>query len=254
MNDIDYFDRYWQAVERLTSCDPARKSSAILLGRPNPAPVDGVTLVRELWASMGGERWANPVSVSAGNWVWRSSLPAHKTTSPEVTLERAVVAVGGHQDWTFQMSTASGLHGRASGLRRAVDLVHRRGDGHYEFIELKVDSDNPMYAAYEILSYGLAYLHARLNGKRGVGIHDVMTAKAIDLVALGPSDWYMHTRRGGAGIEFELRELTSMIANGIAGLVESVGSAGQLRMGFRFDKFEQGADTLPTAADIVRRF
>lgn len=49
---------------------------------------------------------------------------------------------------------------RAQG-RRAIDLVHRIAPGHFEFIELKTGSNTPLYAAFEILGYGLSWCLAR---------------------------------------------------------------------------------------------
>jgi hypothetical protein len=49
------------------------------------------------------------------------------------------------------MPVASGLVGPASNKRAAVDLVYREDPTTYSLIELKVDSDNPLFAAIEIL-------------------------------------------------------------------------------------------------------
>lgn len=206
MNQESYFTNYWQAVSRLLECSPKQRTSAIRLGTPAAPPIDGVGLIRELMAAMQGTGWREPASVSAGNWAWRTELSDHSLSSPEVALERAVVANGGVANWTYQMPTASGLHGPRSDKRRSIDLVQRRSADHYVFVELKVNSDQPLYAAFEILGYGLAYLHAQRNGQRGSGLHDVMTAKRIDLVVLGPDDWYTYTTRRGERKRFDFWE------------------------------------------------
>jgi len=253
MNEENYFDSYWQAVARLLNCNPKQKTSAIRLGAPETPPIDGVALVRELMAVMSGARWREPASASGGNWAWRSELSDHSTLSPEVVLERAVVALGGVADWTYQMPTSSGLHGSASGKRRSIDLVRRRGADHYALVELKVNSDQPLYAAFEILGYGLAYLHARRNGQRGSGLHDVMTARRIDLVVLGPHDWYAFITRSGERHRFALAALAAAIESGLAPLLRELPDVSPEVMRFQFSSFGN-ATTSAAAAEIVREF
>jgi hypothetical protein len=86
------------------------------------------------------------------NWRWPRLQPqiAAHNTSPEVVLERAIAAAcgrTGRTDWANQVPVASGLIVGAADRRRAIDLVHKRGERHFELIELKIASDTPLYAA-----------------------------------------------------------------------------------------------------------
>jgi len=253
MHAPSLFDVYWAAVSRLLACNPKHKIAAIQMSRSSLPIGNGAALVGELMSAMEGPEWSQPVSLSNGNWVWRDAQSVPTTSSPEVRLEREVIAQGGLDDWTYQMSTASGLHGPTSGRRRAIDLVHRPGDGHYEFIELKVNSDQPLYAAFEILGYGLAYLHARRNGQRGAGRHDVMNARRIDLVILGPNEWYIHSRRRGDGTRFDMEPLAASINAGLAEVLRTHPDRSPGEMFIRFESFQASSDAL-AAAEIVELF
>ena len=80
------------------------------------------------------------------NWRWEKHLEIDSDNrSPEVKLERQIVRSSGN-DWVNQVPVASGLAGSGD-RRRAIDLVHRCGNGWYEFIELKVGSDTPLFGA-----------------------------------------------------------------------------------------------------------
>lgn len=130
------FARYWQTVEGALGRNPRHKSSAIQLSGQPPPGLDGVAMISALRQSLDGPRWRDPATRTGGNWVWRTSLPARRTSSPEVSLERDVVARGGHATWSFQMSTTSGFRGAHADKRRAIDLVQKVGTSSYRFIEL----------------------------------------------------------------------------------------------------------------------
>jgi hypothetical protein len=109
----------------------------------------------------------------------------------EVGLERFIVRTLGDA-WTNQLPTCSGEG------NRSIDLVHECGDGRFEFIELKYKdgrgsrhkfgSDNPLHAAWEIVRYGLLYMHARANNLLKNG--SLAEASHIRLVVLAPSGYY----------------------------------------------------------------
>jgi hypothetical protein len=103
---------------------------------------------------------------SRENWRWqrlRTQIAPHNGGA-EVKLERAIAAACEATrccDWANRIPAASGLIAGAGDGRRAIDLVHRRGDRHFELIELKIASDTPLYAAVEIIGYGCLWLLAR---------------------------------------------------------------------------------------------
>ncbi len=236
------FINYWDEVVSLLRGKPSR-SQAISLSEKPPAQFDGTVAVDRLYQTLACDGWNSP---SGKNWHWRTAAPAYQTTSPEVALEREIIAADSSQ-WTCQMSTASGIQGPHLNKRRAVDLVIQLGPDQYAFIELKVDSDNPLYAAFEILGYALAYQHSRQHGWRGTGRHDVMCAQAINLVVLGPHEWYEYRKRGDAQRNrFELGWLANALDDGLNSL------SAIPRMHFSFEEFTDLGDPKLTAAGIVR--
>jgi hypothetical protein len=143
---------------KIKSC---RHWSALFeLHRRGPSGFDGSAFVRNLLSQVSAN-WDRCLAVlqrdpSTENWRWYDPKLriSPKNISPEVTLERAAVngaAVQGRQDWSNQIPIASGLISGAKDRRRAIDLVHQRGPEAFDFLELKIGSDNPLYAAIEIL-------------------------------------------------------------------------------------------------------
>ena len=237
-SEADYFAEYWRCVTLVLGCNPKTKTSAIRMGGTRPVAFNGPSLITELMATMRGHQWSRPVSDSGGNWAWRSVISEPSTLIGEVALERRIVERGGLADWTYQMSTSSGLHGPRSGTRRAIDLVRRIDGDHYVFIELKVASDNPLYAACEVLGYGLAYLQARLHGLRGSGANDVMLARRIDLVVLAPSRWFGFVQRNGRWVGYDFGALVDAINEGLGTVLTAESSRLPQHMQLRLVSFK----------------
>ena len=146
------------------------RSAAIDLSRRN-ASVSGTlefleasyTHIHNYWLAAIEAGYSNP---SKENWRWKQHLelsPAN--TSPEVGLERSIVDACG-DSWSNQMPTASGLVSSTADKRSAVDLVYRENPTTYSLIELKVGSNNPLFAAIEILRYGLLFVWSGNNQDR----------------------------------------------------------------------------------------
>ena len=190
MNE-NVFNKYWAEVAKILGGKPL-KGCAISVNE-NPVEIIKDKDVLRLYKSLNCPGWEN---CKGANWVWRPDCPSFITKSPEVELERSIIENSEPTEWMCQMSTSSGIQGPYMHKRRAIDLVRCRDKDCYDFIELKVGSDNPLYAAFEILGYALAYLQAITNNNTGRGIHDVMCAKEINLVVLGPTDWYKYRKRG----------------------------------------------------------
>ncbi len=233
------FDRYWQEVAHIAG-GKASKGHAIALSQRPPPSFDGVSVVGRLYQALNCERWKSQVGT---NWVWRDAGSQYETTSPEVSLEREIVAAAQAGEWTYQLSTASGIDGG----RRAIDLTRRLAPDHYAFVELKVNSDNPLFAVFELLSYALAYLHARRNQWQGQGRYDVLSAQSIDLVVLGPDTWYTYKQRGRHQHQFpfEYNWLTEGLSEGLAALPGAIPA-----MRVYFEAFVNEGDAAHTAARI----
>lgn len=242
------FSNYEKEVARLLGGFNPTKSRAIQYSKYTHLQQDfsGWAAIQKLSEALWCPGWKRQVG---NNWVWRGAGEvSDQNASREVLLERAIVSTDSYQ-WANQMSTASGVEGRKLHKRRAIDLVYRNGDRHYSFIELKVDSDNPLYASFELLGYGLAYLHARRSGWQGHGDHNVMLSEQIDLIVLAPESWYFYSERGSPRqFPFDLGWLTSQINQGLSALTENRPS---MKFAFQSFKYDRLADPV-TAAEQAK--
>jgi hypothetical protein len=165
-------------------------------GKP-AGSMDGYQLITELlgiiernWQDAGTGHGKAP---SKENWRL-VPLPeiSKNNASTEVTLERAMVALS-PADWANQVPTSSGLCGSTRDKRRAIDLVYKNGLKEYTFFELKIASDTPLFAAMEILIYGILYMFTRqhideLGYDNGEKV--LLGAQTIHLRTLAPRKYY----------------------------------------------------------------
>jgi hypothetical protein len=177
-------------------------------------------------------------SPSRQNWRWcepQVSL-AERNTSPEVRLERAIALSA--NGWANQIPVCSGVAGSAADRRRAIDLVFKAGAGHFEFIELKIASDTPLYAAVEIIGYGCAWLLARRDCS--LASSELLAANRVDLVVLAPAAYYSG---------FRLEALAEVLAEEVSEL----GIAHGVELGFGFDVLPAALATkdLPGGEDLA---
>lgn len=137
------------------------------------------------------------------NWVLRRKSEINpKDISKERLLEKRIIAVHPEEEgWWNQLSTSSGLIGKKADGRRAVDLVRQTGESEFELIELKYDSDTPLFASVELLRYAFIYLFSRNQaGKLGYNPddHPVLFAKTIHLRVLAPFNYFPRQDPKGA--------------------------------------------------------
>jgi hypothetical protein len=222
----------------------SNKSACIDLSKKPPSEAKVSELIARLHDHLYREWPSVPKSRSKENWKWRltddSGDPDDKRKnkkggSGEVGIERRAFKIGGNKEWTFQMPVISGVFS-AGNRRRSIDLVRALGRSHrnFQFIELKLDSDNPLYAAFEVVGYGLSYLAARNKGhvpeKSRVG-----KACGIELMVLAPSEYYRFAPRKGAPQSQYLLYQLNTLEGGINRGLKSVCPKG-LKMGFSFRK------------------
>ena len=202
-NETAVFENYWRRVRDVLGLSASERRSfikdeSIDLLKRDWRTFDGKQAVQRLFESLESKGWQK---TPGANWVWREkhTKPSRKNDSQEVLLEHKIIELGG-QRWTRQVSTASGVDTGPDGKRtrsnrrRSIDLVYDQGDGGFSFVELKVGSDSPIYALFEILGYGLAYWHSRQEkSNHHPDASRLMQAKKIDLVVLGPTSWYQDT-------------------------------------------------------------
>jgi hypothetical protein len=188
----------WLDVERIGKPPYYRhKSTAIELSRRTTRIRDArpfldacYSRIHQNWLAAVDSGYTNP---STENWRWKRHLDlAPENASPELRLERAIVATCG-ESWSNQMPVASGLVGPATDKRAAVDLVYRKEPTTYSLIELKIDSNNPLFAAIEILSYGMLFVWSRANqDSLGYDVENqpVLSASDITLSVLAPERYF----------------------------------------------------------------
>ncbi|MGK0473197.1 MAG: hypothetical protein ACJAR0_003693 [Candidatus Azotimanducaceae bacterium] len=164
------------------------------------------------------------------NWRWKRHLElSPKNQSPELLLERKIVNEGG-ENWSNQMPVASGLVGPATDKRAAVDLVRRENETKFTFIELKVGSDNPLFAAIEILLYGLLFVWSKNNVDvlgYDAANQPVLAATEVTLCILAPDEYYSGYK------------LTN-VSEAIDSALQDFGNRNQIKLNFVFNQFESG--------------
>ena len=193
------------------------------------APITGTAAFLEASYAQIHANWLTAIDAgctnpSKENWRWKRHLDlGSDNRSPELMLERAIVnACGGN--WSNQMPTASGLVGSATDKRSAVDLVLREDPTSYSLIELKVDSDTPLFAAIEILKYGLLFVWSR-NSQETLGYvteqQPILAADTVTLATLAPPEYYG---------QFDLTNVAAALNNGVV----EFGNRYGLRLSFDF--------------------
>ena len=175
--------RHKEAMLRLCAQNPVHPSGRSLLARL-------ADLVGRNCEAASGRYTPKP---SKQNWRFTSrTVIGSQNLSPEVTLERAIVRSMG-TTFANQVPTASGLAGPNVDKTRNIDLVRRTTDNSYEFIELKVSSNTPLLAAFEIYGYAAIYTYYRaMVGPRKDDAEGrpILKASRIGLRSLAPQKYY----------------------------------------------------------------
>jgi hypothetical protein len=184
------------------------------------------------------------MSRSRQNWRFSRNVKIDPcNTSPEVTLERAIIRGAGN-NWANQIPTSSGLTHSSYDKRRCIDLVHRTGSDSYEFVELKISSDTPLYAGVEIFVYGILYLFSRTH-RDALECTDspspMLGASQVHLRVLAPAAYY-----GG----YDLRWLEALLNDSIAALANQL-CGSSLEMDFAFEKFPNNFDWRPEGPGVL---
>ena len=210
------------------------KTSCRKLSILAPHAFDATALIEKIYAQVESN-WKEGANYKPSTENWRFELRTNIDTSnedPEIKLERAIVStqIQSHENWANQTPTSSGFVGSRSDNHRNIDLIHRCRDGAYEFIELKVESDTPLYAAMEILQNAVLYIFSRENERKmewGSEKQQLLHgAKVIHLKVLAPCSYY-------DGYKFDWLE--ESICDGLKAFL--AGRTPKLQMDFRFDAF-----------------
>jgi hypothetical protein len=209
-----------------TSC---RKLSVLA-----PPTFDATDLIKKIY-DIVESNWKEGANYKRSTKNWRFESRTYidvRNADPEIKLERAIVSTKTQPlaNWANQMPTSSGLVGPREDKHRNIDLIHRCEDGAYEFIELKVESDTPLYAAMEILQNAVLYILSRENEQKmewGSAKQKLLhKATAIHLRVLAPCSYYEG---------YNLDWLEENICKGLKAFL--AGRTPKLQMDFRFDAF-----------------
>jgi len=180
-------------IERTLELDTAlqSKTAARTLSQ-TPAPLNSLALIKALYSLI---EMNHDGSTNRGEELWRWTVRPHLTArnpSPEKTLEKAIVK--DTAEWVNQIPAASGLLTGCDERHMNVDLARRCGPNWFEFVELKAGpfADTPLWAAFEILRYGMLYCFARAHRSRLYlpKAQVLMKAHHIDLKVLAPVEVY----------------------------------------------------------------
>ena len=199
MDIIGIFDGYERQLANSVGCLNLRHRSAVFTGDPRSSADILQDLYRELGRAWNLAAEAQSFRRSLENFRWfKPQLQlSSSNNSPEVTLERALVAANcrrGREDWANQVPIVSGLAGPRAGKRRAIDLVHMKSPAECEFVELKVASDTPLFAASEIVLYGLLWLLARRDQSRlSLPPSPLLAVSSLRLSVLAPQQFYRNS-------------------------------------------------------------
>lgn len=236
--------------DRLSVKNFRTRTSALELAARSNLAISGPEFVQAIfsqlsanWTAVSTEGRRSP---SSQNFRWhfpQLSIAAHNT-SPEVRLERALIQAcshAGRTDWSNQVPIISGIAGPHAHKKCAIDLVHQTRAG-FEFVELKVNSNTPLYASIEILLYGLLWLLTRRDRHNlGYSSNPILDASNLQLSVLAPPSFYSGFERG------HLAEALD------AGLSE-LGRQHGVHMSFKRTAFPKGFDWPRTRsdADLIR--
>lgn len=222
------------------------RESCLRLSREPVTDFRAKTLINDIYKKVNSNLTPDR-RPSKENWRWKKncaktdkSKAENRAKKLEVKLERTIIETS--LDWVNQVPTASGLVNENSDKRGSIDLVHRCGGRSYEFIELKVTSNNPLYAAMEILQYGILYILARKNKRIYSAAADkkLLNAATIHLKVLAPCDYYEG---------FKLDWLENGINDGLKRFLEPPTFG--FRMDFKFEAFPPYFSLSPFPKDEV---
>lgn len=169
---------------------------------------------------------------------WRFTENLHLDTankSSEKILEKEIARhMRDTEIWANQVPTCSGYSKGRDG-KRALDLVKDLGSRCFKFIELKTISNTPVFAAAEVVLYGLTYLLARSHGASWEGDRSkILQAKEVHLVVLAPEAFYAHYTISS------LQQFERMLDAALADFAKT--KILGLRMSFGFEILGQGFD------------
>jgi hypothetical protein len=216
------------------------KTGAVKLLENLPHDAEISDCIEAVYKQIAGNYKKDTDSYSSQNWRFTLETGiSDKNASAEKVLEKSIAKTMSNldkSDWANQVPVASGLAFHNRDTKRSIDLVHEFGKGTFELIELKIASNNPVYAAIEVLVYGIVYVFFRVGGPEEnranakVG-HDrkLLTARKIHLKMIAPTDYY------GPYDKMQLKALESSFSDAVNVLARK--KIRGISMSFTFEEF-----------------
>jgi hypothetical protein len=254
----------WQTIDQMlnvtnigqSQCHIRRRGSCEKLESGPPAGFDSFKFVAAIHAKIEHNCNAGSKGKVRSNENWRFEQQSKldpRNLDPEVVLEKTIAGLG-LCDWANHVPTSSGLmiDGRAD-PQRAIDLVHRDSAGVYDFIELKVASDTPLYAAMEVVTYACLYVFSRVYlSELGYDRqeNELLKAKSIKLRVLAPLRFYNRFRKRTPSRPFNLKWIEEVIPTGFEEFISRRTSLNSdLIKDFMFEAFPTDFEWNPAAPD-----
>jgi hypothetical protein len=155
--------------------------------------IDGGRVLAGMYRSIVAN-WPGTTCRSSQNWRWeKQTFISDVNESLEKQFEKSVAAQC--SEWVNMIPVASGVLPDVEEGGRRIDLARCCGERDYEFLELKLGKycDTPLYAAIELLGYGLIYLFSREHRDR-LGYdprNRLLAATRIRLRVVAPMSSYL---------------------------------------------------------------
>jgi len=216
-------------------------STALMLNNGNRRDLHLGKVVEGMWKQIA-TNWVNAGCQWRGseNWRWtlRTYLDANSKRA-EVrlnrTLAKALSKSLSSEKWTNEIPTGSGLAEKGGTAPGGLDFAYCGSPGNLFLIELKIAAENPLSAAFQLVTYGLVlvlarHVHDRLRtGKQQIKLSEKwLTAKRADLRVLAPSGYYSKYRK----LAWFEEQLDAAVA--------AYGKEHGIMMSFGFRCFERG--------------
>lgn len=248
-----------KALGPLTNC--AEEFSTITFARKVASFTGDLKLpglVNDLWKRIE-ENWkeAGRQPGGAENWRWKPQRYMHPDNpSEETRLEKGLARVLPEKRWANQIPTSSGLISSTSDKKRNIDLAHWDGAKTITLVELKVATNTPVYAAFEIVRNALLLCLARahqntpkpiLIAEEKERVWTRITKAHLRVVA--PKQFYRQLDEPTLGKHYSLGRFEEQLGDAVS----SFGSHHGLQMSFGFRVFDL-TDVLLNAIETAHAY